>query len=107
MNRREVLLTGAAAIAAPTSVALAQAPSDITIGILFPLSGAGAQVGVDARHAIETALDIINNPHPDLDLPLAKGSGLPGLGGAKVKIVAADHQSDPQKGRSEAERLQL
>lgn len=105
MNRREVLLTGAAAIAAPTSVALAQAAGDITIGILFPLSGAGAQVGVDARHAIETALDIINNPHPDLDLPLAKGSGLPGLGGAKIKIVAADHQSDPQKGRSEAERL--
>ncbi|MCQ5003190.1 ABC transporter substrate-binding protein, partial [Escherichia coli] len=60
---------------------------------------------VDARHAIETALDIINNPHPDLDLPLAKGAGLPGLGGAKVRIVTADHQSDPQKGRSEAERL--
>jgi branched-chain amino acid transport system substrate-binding protein len=105
MNRREVLLAGGAAIAMPGGLALAQAPKDVTVGILFPLSGAGAQVGIDARHAIDTALDIINNPHPDLDLPLAKGSGLPGLGGAKIRVIAADHQSDPQKGRSEAERL--
>ena len=105
MNRREVLLAGGAALAIPGRAAFAQAPAEVTIGILFPLSGSGAQVGVDARHAIETALDVINNPHPDFDLPLAKGSGLPGLGGAKIRIVAADHQSDPQKGRSEAERL--
>jgi branched-chain amino acid transport system substrate-binding protein len=99
------LLAGGAALAIPGRAAFAQAPTEVTIGILFPLSGSGAQVGVDARHAIETALDVINNPHPDFDLPLAKGSGLPGLGGAKIRIVAADHQSDPQKGRSEAERL--
>jgi branched-chain amino acid transport system substrate-binding protein len=105
MNRREVLRAGGAALAIPGRAAFAQAPTEVTIGILFPLSGSGAQVGVDARHAIETALDVINNPHPDFDLPLAKGSGLPGLGGAKIRIVAADHQSDPQKGRSEAERL--
>src|SRR4051812_2911871 len=105
MNRREVLLAGGAALALPGRAAFAQTPTEVTIGILFPLSGSGAQVGVDARHAIETALDVINNPHPDFDLPLAKGSGLPGLGGAKIRIVAADHQSDPQKGRSEAERL--
>ncbi len=95
--------TGAAAALAATG-ARAQA-AEIAIGILFPTSGAGAQVGIDARHAIDTALDIINNPHPDLELPLAKGSGLPGLGGAKLKVIAADHQSDPQKGRAEAERL--
>src|SRR3954471_3371423 len=105
MNRREVLLAGGAALALPGRAAFAQALTEVTIGILFPLSGSGAQVGVDARHAIETALAVINNPHPDFDLPLAKGSGLPGLGGAKIRIVAADHQSDPQKGRSEAERL--
>ncbi len=34
-----------------------------------------------------------------------QAAGLPGLGGAKVKIVFADHQADPQKGRAEAERL--
>src|SRR6516225_4546237 len=36
---------------------------------------------------------------------MARGAGLPGLGGAKVRLVVADHQSDPQKGRAEAERL--
>ena len=68
------------------------------------MSGASAQVGVDAQHAFDTALDIINNPH-DLDLPLAKDAGLPGLKGAKVRVIVADHQGDPQKGRAEAERL--
>ena len=27
------------------------------------------------------------------------------LGGAKIRLVYADHQGDPQKGRAEAERL--
>jgi len=48
--------------------AKAQARQDVVIGVLFPLSGANAQVGVDARHAMETAVDIINNSH-DLELP--------------------------------------
>ena len=104
LNRRHVLMTGAAA-AMVGGPAAAQGAQEVVVGVIFPFSGSGAQVGVDARHAIETALDIINNPHPDLDLPLAKGAGLPGLGGAKIRIVTADHQSDPQKGRSEAERL--
>jgi branched-chain amino acid transport system substrate-binding protein len=41
----------------------------------------------------------------DLDLPLAQTTGLPGLNGAKVSVIYADHQGDPQKGRAEAERL--
>lgn len=80
------------------------APQEILVGGLYPLSGANAQVGVDAKFAYETALDIVNNKH-DIDLPLARTEGLPGLGGAKLKMTFADHQSDPQKGRAEAERL--
>jgi branched-chain amino acid transport system substrate-binding protein len=76
----------------------------VVIGILYPLSGANAQIGVDAQHAFGTAADIINKKY-DFDLPLAKDTGLPGLGGAKVRLVFADHQGDPQKGRAEAERL--
>jgi branched-chain amino acid transport system substrate-binding protein len=30
---------------------------------------------------------------------------LPGLGGARIRLVFADHQADPQKGRAETERL--
>jgi branched-chain amino acid transport system substrate-binding protein len=76
----------------------------VVIGVLYPLSGASAQIGVDAKHAFETAQDIINSKY-DFDLPLAKGEGLPGLGGAKIRLVFADHQADPQKGRAETERL--
>jgi branched-chain amino acid transport system substrate-binding protein len=36
---------------------------------------------------------------------LARGEGLPGFGGAKVRLIYADHQADPQKGRAETERL--
>ena len=77
---------------------------EVVIGVIYPLSGASAQIGVDAQRAFETAADIINKNY-DFALPLAKGEGLPGLGGAKVRLVFADHQADPQKGRAEAERL--
>ncbi len=104
MNRRELLSAGTAALAFGIRPVFAQAPKEIVIGALFPLTGASGQTGVDAQHAVNTAVDVINSPH-DLDLPLGKGAGLPGLGGAKLRVVYADHQSDPQKGRAEAERL--
>lgn len=103
ITRRDVLL-GAAATAALMPLAARAQTSEVVIGATYPLSGAGAQVGVDAQRAFETAVDIINNDQ-DFDLPLAKGLGLPGLGGAKIRLVYADTQGDPQKGRAEAERL--
>ncbi|MDN3277889.1 ABC transporter substrate-binding protein [Frankia sp. RB7] len=103
ITRRDVLL-GATAAAALLPLAARAETSEVLIGATYPLSGAGAQVGVDAQRAFETAIDIINNDQ-DFDLPLAKGVGLPGLGGAKIRMVYADHQGDPQKGRAEAERL--
>ena len=105
MNRREIILGGASAAAVLGTTGLrAQQPAEVLIGAVYQMSGASAQVGVDAQHAFDTALDVINNVH-DLDLPLAKTAGLPGLGGAKVRVIVADHQGDPQKGRAEAERL--
>jgi branched-chain amino acid transport system substrate-binding protein len=104
LSRRTFVAGATVAAAALTSGARAQA-GEISIGAIWPFSGANAHIGVDARFAMETALDIINNDHPDLDLPLAKGTGLAGMGGAKIKLVTADHASDPQKGRAEAERL--
>ncbi len=109
MNRREFLTTSASALslaamprlAAP---AAAQGAKEIPIGVLFAMSGANAQTGIDARYAMETAADIVNNAY-DLDLPTAKNAGLASLGNAKIKLIFADHQLDPQKGRAEAERL--
>ena len=103
LHRRALLIGGAASFTA-LSTGLRAQQQEVVIGALYPLSGASAQIGIDAKHAFETALDIVNNVH-DIDLPLAKTAGLPGLGGAKIRIVYADHQGDPQTGRAEAERL--
>lgn len=103
MNRREVLLSGVALSLVGTR-AFAQSGGEILIGCIWPLTGPTAQVGADARQALETAADIVNGSY-DLDLPTAKNAGLAGLGGAKIKLIFADHQGDPQKGRAEAERL--
>ncbi len=80
------------------------AADDVLIGALYPMTGPNAQVGADAKAAMETAADIINGNH-NVPMLLGKGGGLPNLGGAKVKLIFADHQGDPQKARAEAERL--
>jgi branched-chain amino acid transport system substrate-binding protein len=103
ISRRDVLLGGAAAAALAPLKARAEVP-DVVIGVTYPFSGANAQIGVDSQKAFETAQEIINKKY-DFDLPLAHDEGLPGLGGAKIKLIFADHQSDPQKGRAETERL--
>ena len=103
VTRRDDLL-GATATAALMPLAARADTPDVAIGIIYPFSGSSAQIGVDAKNAFETAADIINKNY-DFDLPLARGEGLPGLGGAKVRLVYADHQADPQTGRAEAERL--
>ena len=48
--------------------------------------------------AAELAAEIVNGKH-DLDLPLARTEGLPGLGGAKLRLVVVDHQGKPESGR--------
>jgi len=78
--------------------------ADVVIGALYPMTGPNAQVGADAKAAMETAADIINGSH-NLPMLLGEGGGLDKLGGAKVRLIFADHQGDPQKARAEAERL--
>jgi branched-chain amino acid transport system substrate-binding protein len=78
----------------------------VKIGAVFPLSGNAASAGVHAKAAIEVAMDIINNAHPELgNFPLAKNGGLAGLGGAKVDVVFADNQGSPATGQNQALRL--
>ena len=82
----------------------ALAQKEVVIGVIYPLSGPVAQVGIDAVAAVNTALEIANED-VDMDVPLARGKGLPGLGGAKVRVVVVDHQGKPDIGQGEAERL--
>ncbi len=80
------------------------AAENVKIGVLYPLTGPVAQVGKDAVAAVRTAMDIINNSH-DIDMPLAKSKGLPGLGGAKISIVVGDHGGKAEIGVGETEKM--
>ncbi|MDH4265599.1 MAG: ABC transporter substrate-binding protein [Deltaproteobacteria bacterium] len=80
--------------------------ADIKIGVIYPMSGPTAQAGLDDKHAIELALEVINTTqYKHLNLPLANSAGLPNLQGAKLTVTIADHQGKPDLGLSEAERL--
>ena len=85
---------------------LAVADEPVRIGVLYPLTGGAASAGVAAKFAVETAIDIVNNPHPELAaIPLAATAGLPNLGGRKVEPEFADHQGNPATAQSQALRM--
>ncbi len=91
-------------VVAPASHA--QAPKEIVIGVIYPMTGNLAQLGIDSVTAIRMAVDQYNSKS-ELNLPSMKKStdGLPGLGGAKIRLVVADHQGKPDVGQAEAERM--
>ena len=78
-------------------------PQTVKIGVVYPLSGSLASTGKDLKQGVELAVDIINNKHDDLNLPLAGSEGL--LGGKQIELGFADHEGKPDKGKTEAERL--
>src|SRR3981081_3419886 len=99
------LLCAASISVALTGTATAQ-DKTIKIGVINPLSGNAASAGAHGKAAVETAVDIINNAHPELGkLPLAKNAGLAGHGGAKVEAIFADNQGSPAVGQNQALRL--
>ena len=95
-----------AALAVCAGVSVQAQQQEVKIGVIYPLTGAAASSGAEMRSALELAADIINNGAKGIpDLPFSAGGGLPGLKGAKIKLVFADHQGNPQTGATEAERL--
>jgi branched-chain amino acid transport system substrate-binding protein len=85
-------------------LSLPQPPREVTIGAVFPLSRQDAATGCDIQVALELVAEIVNNEY-DLDIPLARTTGLPALGGAEVRIHFADSKGSPETGYAEAERL--
>jgi branched-chain amino acid transport system substrate-binding protein len=75
----------------------------LKIGVLFPLTGPCATAGQRCVASVETAAEVINNKHPELNVPLAKQEGI--LKGTKIQLVVADTQGKPDVAKSEAERL--
>lgn len=78
---------------------------EVKLAGLWPLSGPNATQGTDVLHGAELAVDVVNNDHPGLALPLGPGKGLPGLGGAPVKLITGDTQGKPEIGAGEVDRL--
>ncbi|HKW83806.1 MAG TPA: ABC transporter substrate-binding protein [Burkholderiaceae bacterium] len=104
--RRTVIRALAAVVASAAFSASAYAQQEIRIGVIYPLTGPAASTGAELKSALELAADIVNNGAKGVvGLPFASGGGLPNLKGAKIKLVFADHQGNPQTGASEAERL--
>jgi len=54
---------------------------------------------------LRLAVELVNNKFEGIDLPFAETEGLPNLGGAKIRLVVADHEGSPEKALSGAERL--
>jgi branched-chain amino acid transport system substrate-binding protein len=97
---------GALVLVAFALVGGASAQQTVKIGAIYPLSGNAASAGSYSKAAIELAVDIVNNEHPELkDIPLAAGKGLPNLGGAKIEVIFADNQGTPAAGQNQALRL--
>ncbi len=107
VNRRTVLAgAGAAATTLATGARIAYAADPVKVGVLFPLTGNAAAAGQASKAAVEVAVDIVNNAHPDLaSIPLAKDAGIPGLGGAKIELTFIDHQGNPSVAQQQALRL--
>lgn len=93
-----------AMVAAAPFGAAAQ-PKDVVIGVLYPMSGPNAQPGIDNKPVIEIGNDVANGA-ADLPFPFyQKLKGMPGLKGAKIRLIFADHQGKPELGQAEAERM--
>jgi branched-chain amino acid transport system substrate-binding protein len=104
VTRLTALVLALLAVVAPA--AFAQAPKEVVIGAIYPLSGQLAQLGIDSVTMMRMTADFINNGTAGgMNLPLGKTQGLPGLGGAKIRLIVVDHQGKPEVGQAEAERL--
>jgi len=104
MKKNLICFVAAISLSLNSFAVAQQKVNEVVIGVLHPLTGPVAQIGLDSIAALKTAVEIVNEDI-NLDMPFAKGKGLPGLKGAKVRLVVSDHQGKPEIGQGEAERL--
>ncbi|MBM4341284.1 MAG: ABC transporter substrate-binding protein, partial [Deltaproteobacteria bacterium] len=84
---------------------LSFAQKEVKIGVILPLSGPLAPIGKSLKDGAELAADIVNKKYPGIGIPIADWEGIPGLGGAKIKLVFSDSRGDPAWGAEQAKRL--
>lgn len=84
-----LLVLAVMAVASPVN-----AQQEIKVGIVLPMSGPLAKIGLTNLWGHELAVADIN-----------KAGGIKSMGGAKLKLIVADSQGKPEIGNSETERL--
>jgi branched-chain amino acid transport system substrate-binding protein len=100
-----LLLVGVLVLGLGLGLAVPPASADVVIGVLYPMSGPSAQAGIDNKPVFEIAAEIANGA-TDLPFPFYQRlKGMPGLKGARVRLIFSDHQGKPELGQAEAERL--
>jgi branched-chain amino acid transport system substrate-binding protein len=89
-----------------SSAGAAEQVKEVKIGAIWPLTGPIPYLGNLCKAGTDLGVELINNSY-DIDSPgdLFRSRGLPGLGGAKVRIIYGDDEGNPDVGRSTAERL--
>src|SRR3954469_15769401 len=90
---RRTILSGAAAMGLST-VARAQQPAEVKVGLIVPLSGIYTRPGQVMRMGAEMGIEHIN----------AQG-GIKSLGGAKMKLVVIDCGDTTEKAKNAAQRM--
>jgi len=108
MMRNKVLVGSFVLLLLLFSTPLFAQVKEVKIGVLYPLSGSLATIGRDLQRAAElTAENLVNNKNPNVDILMAKWGGIPGLGGAKIKLIFADTRGEPDRGADLAKQLIL
>jgi branched-chain amino acid transport system substrate-binding protein len=79
------------------------AVSEVRIGLLGRFSDPGGAAGQEAARGAQLAAEIVNQTR-SVPVPLA-GAGLPGLDGAKIRIVQADTRGGLEAPATQATRL--
>jgi branched-chain amino acid transport system substrate-binding protein len=85
----------------------AVAQQEVTIGVVYPLTGGAASAGRELQYGAELAAEIANNVMADLAMDMAKNGGIKSLGGAKIKLIFKDHEGNPTLGADLAKKLIL
>src|SRR6185437_1797801 len=90
---RRTVLSGAAALGF-SSVARAQHPAEVKVGLIVPLSGIYTRPGQVMRMGAEMGIEHIN----------AKG-GIKSMSGAKLKLVFFNGTATTEKAKNAAQRM--
>ncbi len=75
-------------------VGIAAEPKEVKIGVVVPLTGPVASIGIACQRGLILAVDHIN-----------QDGGIKSLGGAKIKLFFGDDEAKPDVAMAEAERL--